>query len=105
MYVRPECSRATKTSALLCCQSVDRSSPCFVFLSESLSWMYVIALIVMVIGSALVVVDTLIRQRDHEHQTFHIAMAEYPHAYGKAFACPQALSNREAQASSFYRGN
>ena len=40
----------------------------FVFLSESLSWMYMIALIVMVIGSALVVVDTFIRQHDHEHQ-------------------------------------
>jgi len=40
----------------------------FVFLSESLSWMYVIALIVMAIGSALVVVDTFIRQHDHEHQ-------------------------------------
>ncbi len=40
----------------------------FVFLSESLSWMYVIALIVMIIGSALVVVDTLIRQHSHEHQ-------------------------------------
>ena len=59
---------AAKTSAYYAVNPLIGALLAFVFLSESLSWMYVIALIVMVIGSALVVVDTFIRQHDHEHQ-------------------------------------
>lgn len=69
MYVRVQnVLGAAKTSAYYAVNPLIGALLAFVFLSESLSWMYVIALLVMVIGSALVVVDTFIRQHDHEHQ-------------------------------------
>ena len=69
VYVRAQnVLGAAKTSAYYAVNPLIGALLAFVFLSESLSWMYVIALIVMVIGSALVVVDTFIRQHDHEHQ-------------------------------------
>lgn len=69
MYVRAQnVLGAAKTSAYYTVNPLIGALLAFVFLSESLSWMYVIALIVMVFGSALVVVDTFIRQHDHEHQ-------------------------------------
>lgn len=69
VYVRAQnVLGAAKTSAYYAVNPLIGSLLAFVFLSESLSWMYVIALIVMVFGSALVVVDTFIRQHDHEHQ-------------------------------------
>lgn len=69
MYVRAQnVLGAAKTSAYYAVNPLIGALLAFVFLSESLSWMYVIALIVMVFSSALVVVDTLIRQHDHEHQ-------------------------------------
>lgn len=69
MYVRAQnVLGAAKTSAYYAVNPLIGALLAFLFLSESLSWMYVIALIVMVIGSALVVVDTFIRQHDHEHQ-------------------------------------
>lgn len=69
MYVRAQnVLGAAKTSAYYAVNPLIGALLAFVFLSESLSWMYVITLIVMVIGSALVVVDTFIRQHDHEHQ-------------------------------------
>lgn len=69
MYVRAQnVLGAAKTSAYYAVNPLIGALLAFVFLSESLSWMYVIALIVMVIGSALVVVDTFIRKHDHEHQ-------------------------------------
>lgn len=69
MYVRAQnVLGAAKTSAYYAVNPLIGALLAFVFLSESLSWMYVIALIVMVIGSALVVVDTFICQHDHEHQ-------------------------------------
>ena len=69
MYVRAQnVLGAAKTSAYYAVNPLIGALLAFVFLSESLSWMYVIALLVMVIGSALVVVDTFIRQHDHENQ-------------------------------------
>ena len=69
VYVRAQnVLGAAKTSAYYAVNPLIGALLAFVFLSESLSWMYVIALIVMVFGSALVVVDTFIRQHDHEHQ-------------------------------------
>ena len=66
MYVRAQnVLGAAKTSAYYAVNPLIGALLAFVFLSESLSWMYVIALIVMVFGSALVVVDTFIRQHDH----------------------------------------
>ena len=38
------------------------------FEKEELSWMYLIALLVMITGSIIVVADTLIRHHEHEHQ-------------------------------------
>ena len=77
MYVRAQnVLGAAKTSAYYAVNPLIGALLAFVFLSESLSWMYVIALIVMVIGSALVVVDTFIRQHDHEHQ--HV----FTHSHG-----------------------
>ena len=38
------------------------------FLHESLSWMYLVALMVMIAGSGLVVIDTLILSHVHSHE-------------------------------------
>ena len=83
MYVRAQnVLGAAKTSAYYAVNPLIGALLAFVFLSESLSWMYVIALIVMVIGSALVVVDTFIRQHDHEHQhTFTHSHGGSPHTH------------------------
>ncbi|MFS9267884.1 EamA family transporter [Streptococcus parasanguinis] len=79
MYVRAQnVLGAAKTSAYYAVNPLIGALLAFVFLSESLSWMYVIALIVMVIGSALVVVDTFIRQHDHEHQH------TFTHSHGRS---------------------
>lgn len=40
----------------------------FAFLKETLSWKYMVALTVMIAGSLVVVIDTLIRHHAHEHQ-------------------------------------
>ena len=40
----------------------------FPLLKESLSWIYLAALAVMVAGAALVVIDTLVRHHTHPHQ-------------------------------------
>ena len=69
MYVRAQnVLGAAKTSAYYAVNPLIGALLAFVFLTEPLSWIYVIALIMMIFGSALVVVDTLIRQHDHEHQ-------------------------------------
>lgn len=83
MYVRAQnVLGAAKTSAYYAVNPLIGALLAFVFLSESLSWMYVIALIVMVIGSALVIVDTFIRQHDHEHQhTFTHTHGESTHTH------------------------
>ena len=77
MYVKAQnVLGAAKTSAYYAVNPLIGALLAFLFLSESLSWMYVIALIVMIIGSAIVVVDTLIRQHSHEHQH------TFTHAHG-----------------------
>ena len=54
----------------------------FVLLKESLSWMYLVALGVMVAGAALVVVDTLVRHHTHPHQhTFTHFHGGYVHTH------------------------
>lgn len=69
LYVRAQnVLGAAKTSAYYAVNPFIGAFLAFVFLKESLSWMYLIALVVMVAGSALVVVDTLIRHHAHEHQ-------------------------------------
>ena len=64
MYVRAQnVLGAAKTSACYAVAPFVGAFLSFVFLRESLSWMYLIALAVMVAGSVLVVADTLIQRR------------------------------------------
>jgi len=69
LYVRAQNTLgAAKTSAYYAVAPFVGSFLSFVFLNEHLSWMYLIALIVMITGTVLVVVDTLIRHHAHLHQ-------------------------------------
>ena len=64
MYVRAQnVLGAAKTSACYAVAPFVGAFLSFVFLRESLSWMYLIALAVMIAGSVLVVADTLIQRR------------------------------------------
>ena len=69
LYVRAQnILGAAKTSAYYAVAPFVGAFLSFVFLKETLSWMYIVALIVMLTGSAVVVADTLIRHHIHEHQ-------------------------------------
>lgn len=69
LYVRAQnILGAAKTSAYYAVAPFVGSFLSFVFLREHLSWMYLVALFVMIAGSALVVADTLIRHHAHLHQ-------------------------------------
>ena len=69
LYVRAQnVLGAAKTSAYYAVARFVGAFLSFVFLKETLSWMYILALIVMIAGSVLVVADTLIRYHVHEHQ-------------------------------------
>lgn len=69
LYVRAQnILGASKTSAYYAVAPFVGALFSFVFLHEQLSWMYIIALSVMIAGSILVVVDTLIRHHAHQHQ-------------------------------------
>lgn len=69
MYVRAQnVLGAAKTSACYAVAPFVGAFLSFVFLRESLSWMYLIALAVMVAGSVLVVADTLILSHTHSHE-------------------------------------
>ena len=68
LYVRAQrVLGAAKTSAYYAVAPFVGAFLSFVFLKEQLSWKYLTALEVMIAGSALVVVDTLIRQHAHQH--------------------------------------
>lgn len=68
LYVRAQSVLgAAKTSAYYAVAPFVGAFLSFVFLHEQLSWMYLIALIVMIAGSVLVVADTLIRNHAHIH--------------------------------------
>lgn len=69
LYVRAQnVLGAAKTSAYYAVAPFVGAFLSFVFLREELSWMYLLALIVMIAGSVLVVADTLIRHHVHQHQ-------------------------------------
>ena len=69
LYVRAQRDLgAAKTSAYYAVAPFVGSFLSFVFLREQLSWMYLITLIIMIAGSVLVVVDTLIHNHVHAHQ-------------------------------------
>ena len=69
MYVRAQnVLGAAKTSACYAVAPFVGAFLSFVFLHESLSWMYLVALAVMVAGSGLVVIDTLRLSHVHSHE-------------------------------------
>ena len=69
LYVRAQSViGAAKTSAYYAVNPFIGSFLSFLFLNEKLTWTYLIALLVMILGSVLVVADTLIRHHAHEHQ-------------------------------------
>ena len=69
LYIRAQSVLgAAKTSSYYAIAPFVGSFFSFVFLREQLSWMYLIALIIMIAGSALVVADTLISHHVHIHQ-------------------------------------
>jgi len=77
LYVRAQKTLgAAKTSAYYAVAPFIGAALSFVFLHETLTGMYLIALAVMTAGTALVVADTLIRSHTHPHQ--HI----YTHTHG-----------------------
>ena len=68
LYVRAQSTLgAARTSAYYAVAPFIGSFLSFVFLGEQLSWMYLIALIVMIGGTVLVVTDTLKRTHSHLH--------------------------------------
>lgn len=83
LYVRAQnVLGAAKTSAYYAVAPFVGSFLSFVFLKESLSWMYLAALIVMIAGSALAVADTLVRHHAHPHQhTFTHTHDGYTHTH------------------------
>ena len=69
LYVRAQNTLgAAKTSAYYAVAPFVGAFLSFLLLKESLSWIYLAALVVMVAGAALVVVDTLVRRHTHPHQ-------------------------------------
>ena len=69
LYVRAQSVLgAAKTSAYYAVAPFIGAFLSFVLVKEELSWMYLIALLVMITGSIIVVADTLIRHHEHEHQ-------------------------------------
>ena len=69
LYVRAQNTLgAAKTSAYYAVAPFIGTFLSFVILKESFSWSYFAGLIVMIAGSVLVVVDTLIRHHAHAHE-------------------------------------
>ncbi len=83
LYVRAQNTLgAAKTSAYYAVAPFVGALLSFVFLKESLSWMYLAALAVMIVGAALVVIDTLVRHHTHPHQhTFTHFHGGYVHTH------------------------
>ena len=69
LYVRAQNTLgAAKTSAYYAVAPFVGAFLSFLLLKESLSWIYLAALAVMIAGAALVVIDTLVRHHTHPHQ-------------------------------------
>ena len=67
-YVRAQNTLgAAKTSAYYAAASFVGAFLSFLLLKESLSWIYLAALAVMIAGAVLVVIDTLVRHHTHPH--------------------------------------
>ena len=68
LYVRAQNTLgAAKTSAYYAVAPFVGAFLSFVFLREQLSWMYLLALAVMIAGTVLVVADTLVKCHSHQH--------------------------------------
>ena len=82
-YVRAQNTLgAAKTSAYYAVAPFIGAFLSFVMLKEHLSFTYVIAFLVMIIGTFMVVMDTLIRSHTHEHQhTFTHTHDGYTHTH------------------------
>ena len=79
LYVRAQNTLgAAKTSAYYAVAPFAGALLSFALLGERLSWMFLAALTVMATGTALVVIDTLIRHHTHPHQ--HV----FTHCHGGA---------------------
>ena len=69
LYVRAQnVLGAAKTSAYYATAPFVGAFLSSIILRETLTWMYLIALVVMVAGVAVVVMDTLVRHHEHVHQ-------------------------------------
>lgn len=69
LYVRAQnVLGAAKTSAYYAVAPFVGTFLAFVLLREKITWAYIVALIVMIGGSVLVVIDTLIKHHAHIHQ-------------------------------------
>ena len=69
LYVRAQRSLgAAKTSAYYAVAPFIGALLSFVILGEKLTWVYMIALMIMIIGSVFVVRDTLVKHHTHEHE-------------------------------------
>ena len=69
MYVKAQnIIGAAKTSTYYAVAPFVGSFLSFVFLHEKLTGTYLISLLIMIVGTAIVVADTLIRSHSHEHQ-------------------------------------
>ena len=69
MYVKAQnIIGAAKTSTYYAVAPFVGSFLSFVFLHEKLTGTYLISLLIMIVGAAIVVADTLIRSHSHEHQ-------------------------------------
>ena len=68
LYVRAQnVLGAAKTSAYYAVAPFIGALLSFLFLKEKPTWMYIVALAVMILGTVLVVIDTLIRNHVHMH--------------------------------------
>ena len=69
LYVRAQRSLgAAKTSAYYAVAPFIGALLSFVILGENLTWVYMIALMIMIIGSVFVVRDTIVKHHTHEHE-------------------------------------
>lgn len=58
---------AAKTSAYYAIAPFIGTAIAFIFLGEQITWKYIIALLIMIVGTAFVVTDTIIKSHTHIH--------------------------------------
>lgn len=69
LYVRAQSViGAAKTSAYYATAPFIGAFLSFVFIHEKLTWTYFISLLVMIAGTVVVIIDTLVQSHNHEHE-------------------------------------